>query len=117
MNFIQRYRNLNKQRKIAYKDMQAKREQILCMNYDIKNHEDACLKMFPFPVFGVDVDDKVKTVDLEHCGMFCNDAYCSYLGCKMCRKNHAYIDAVKLYKSVKTAQWNLVKEFLHFKEH
>ena len=118
MGFIKEYRNLQKQKRAAYSDMQEKRNHIMCTGYDITTQDDVCLKLSPFPVFGVLFDSGItQTLELDHCGMFYNNDYCTNLGCRMCRKNHEFIDSVKVYQSIKAAQRNLVKNTMKFKKH
>lgn len=117
MSFWTQYRELRKQCKDAYRDMQNKRSQIICSGRDINTQDNVCLKVYPFPVFGMLNDDTIKTIELDHCGMFVDNKYCPCNECEMSKKNHEYIDAVKLYRSVESAKWNLVKDALKLRKH
>lgn len=117
MNLIQQYMDLRKQTKAAYRDMQNKRSQIICSGRDINTQDNVCLKVYPFPVFGMLIDDSVKTIELDHCTMFYENEYCSYLNCAMCQKNHEYIDSIKSYNRAKAAQRNFVKRTIGLVKH
>lgn len=120
MSFWTQYLELRKRKKAAYRDMLKKRDEISCSG--IPEQDDVvpyvCLKEFPFPVIGVlDCDNRVRKIELEHCGMFSDDNYCGCQECEMFQKNHDYVDAVKAYKAVKIAKQNFVKSALKLKKH
>lgn len=115
MNFFEKYSDLKNQKKIAWDNMQKKRSTIsgqydgmhdICMGYD--EAQEIIRFWLNDPTIGQGTSCQCKS--------FCDDAYCKNQNCKMQRKNHEYIDSVKLYKSVKAAQRDLVLKTLHLRK-
>lgn len=117
MKFIEKYLDLCGQQKLIRRDIKQKRKAItremFPASFDALGSDCACVQKMD--VLGVGLGCDFTQIEIAHCDNFCDDDYCPYKYCHMFRKNHAYIDSVKLYKSVRQAKWNLIKDTLKFK--
>jgi len=117
MKFIEEYLDLNKKQKLIRRDMQQKRKAITCEispeGLSTLGSECSCIQKMD--ALGIGLGLNFTQIEIAFCDVFCDDDYCPNKYCHMCRKNHAYIDSVKLYKSVKQAKRNLIKDALKFK--
>ena len=108
MKFMQQYLLFRKQKKAARKNMKQKQDAITRKGVGIVNEEKICLKEFPvLSVVGEGVD-----IEVDRCEAFYKTEYCSCEDCPMFQKNHEFIDAVKAYQSIKTAQRDFAKTAL-----
>ena len=118
MSFKEQYLELKKQKKAARRNMQEKRDAIVVTVFESvtdKQGMNVCIKHIP--VVGIGVGGNPAEIEIDHCEFFSNSEYCPNLNCGMCRKNHEFINSVKVYKSIKSAQRKLVKDALHLRKH
>lgn len=118
MNVMQKYIDLEKQKKVIRRDMKQKRDAITCevSSEEINKFGDdfACVKKMD--VLGMGVGCKFTQIEVAYCNAFCENNYCPNAYCRMFRKNNSYINSVNLYETVKQAQWNLIKDALKIKK-
>ena len=114
MNLVQRYLDLQKQKKLIRNDMKKKRVAITRDIYlDSLDGGHACIQKMD--ILGIGVGGDFTKREVKYCGLFCENQYCTDKYCRMFQKNNAYINSANLYESVKHAQWDLIKDALNIK--
>ena len=117
MNFIEEYMDLIRKQKLIRKSMKQKRKAItretLPEGLGSLGSKYACIQKID--VLGIGLGCDFSQIEVARCDFFCDDDYCQSKCCHICRKNHAYIDSVKLYESVKQAKIELIKDVLKIK--
>ncbi len=117
MNFVQRYVELEKQKKVIRRDMKQKRKAITreMRTDDVRSFGSNCACVQMIDVLGIGLGCDFTQMEIARCDDFCEDAYCTNRYCYMVRKNHRYINSVQLYESIKKVQWDLIKDALKIK--
>ena len=117
MKFIEEYADLCKKQKLIRRDMKQRRKvitrEMLPEGFGSLGGKYACIQKMD--VLGIGLGCDFTQIEIAHCDVFCDDDYCPNKYCHMFRKNHAYIDSVKLYESVKREKLELIKDALKIK--
>ena len=114
MKFIEEYLDLCKQQKLIRHDMKQRRDAITneVSGVDFVSNSSCVHKM---DVLGMGIGCKFTQMEIAYCDAFCEDVYCPNKYCYLSRKNHRYINSVKLFRDIKKAKLDLVKSALKLK--
>ena len=113
MDFFERYIDMEKQKIEIRRKIRQKRAAITHDTLLDGLEDKICITQMS--VFGIGVTGFFSRT-YKYCDNFkknkpCNDKYCI-----MYKKNHDYINYIDLRNTVRTAQWNLIKEALHLQK-
>lgn len=114
MSFIKQFIELQKQKKALRNDVNQKRAAITQTVYDGIEVEKTCIENIP--VINVNGINGTMEIHVKYRDCFVDGECCKDQSCRMWQKNNAYNNANELYKTVKSAQWQLVKDALKIRK-
>lgn len=104
MKFMERYSELQKQKKLLRQDVIQKRKSISGVVFEEAESTKSCIKHMPVASAG-----DVTIIDL-YCESFCDGGVCQNQDCVMWQKNREYNDAKNKYRDVVASQQNLIRD-------
>lgn len=106
MKFMERYLELQKQKKLLKRDVVQKRNAISGVVFEEGEQIKSCIKHMPV----VNAGD-VAIINLC-CESFCDGVVCQNQNCVMWQKNREYNDAKNKYQDVMASQRDLIRDLL-----